>query len=173
MAQCLVRQFRLSARVRPAQLLVAPGDRHGKPYGPKLTRHGCAPRAPTFWLGGFLKPRSLPVCSSRCRFVVRLERRARLDGNGVHFECKALRPYPLPLHGALLSRHDRTGTRSEFEHCFRRIVWMDRIGRSYFGRQQDRVVGYRAGVGEILLVAFKHAFGHATAKIFATRSTQS
>src|ERR1700730_4780045 len=43
-----------------------------------------------------------------------LDHRGHLDGDGVPSKCRAVRTYPVPLHGTLLSRHDRPGTRPGF-----------------------------------------------------------
>jgi hypothetical protein len=48
---------------------------------------------------------------SHARASRNVDHRAPLDGYSVHSQFKAVRTDPLPLHGALLSRDDRTGAR--------------------------------------------------------------
>src|SRR5262249_62277693 len=75
-----------------------------------------------------------------------VDRRARLDGYSVHSEFKAVRTDPLPLHGTLLSRDDRTGARACFGGSFP-LTFMDGFywrfsflaeARSFGGPQKGR-----------------------------------
>ncbi len=122
---------------------------HGRRYRSKLSRLAAHPAH---------QPFSLVDSSSRdpCRSARpdagssrHLDHGALLDGNGVHFECKALRTYPLPLHGTLLSSHDRPGTGAGIRYRFCRLLRMACFGGSYSRRKQDHLVGYRAGLGKV------------------------
>jgi len=65
-----------------------------------------------------------------------MDHRAHLDGYGVHSQFKAVRTDPLPLHGPLLSRDDRTGARACFGRRFRRRrLCMAFIGGSHSWRK--------------------------------------
>src|SRR5215831_3307716 len=80
-----------------------------------------------------------------------VDRRARLDGYSVHSELKTVPTDPLPLHGTLLSRDDRTGARACFGCHSRWLLWMAFIGGSHSWRKHDHLVGHRKGVGKIFL----------------------
>jgi len=151
MARCRVRRFRRSVRGRLARFPAVWGNPHGKRYDPTLERLAGRHTHQRVGVVGSsschcCRSVSPGACSNR-----HLDHRAHLDGDGVHSECKEMRTHPLPLHGTLLSRHDRTGARACFESGFRRFLWMACIGCSYSCRKQDHLVGYRAGVGKILV----------------------
>ena len=79
-----------------------------------------------------------------------VDHRAHMDGYSVHSEFKAVWADPLPLHGPLLSRDDRTGARACFGCRFRRLLCMAFIGSSHSWRKHDHLVGHGKGVGKIL-----------------------
>ena len=154
-------------RDRPGFLLcgVIP---HGK-RGPKLTRLAAHPAYQSFSVVD--SPSRDPCRSARpgagsCRH---LDRRAHLDGNRVHSECKALRTYPVPLHGTLLSRHDRPGAGAGFGYRFCRLLRMASFGSSHSRRKQDHLVGHRAGVGKILVDHGYHHFALSQASAIGRR----
>jgi hypothetical protein len=78
-----------------------------------------------------------------------LDHRSHLDGGSVHPECETMRSYSLPLHGTLLPRHDRAGSRAWLGCGFGCDFWMDCVGRHHCRRQQAHLVGDRAGMGKI------------------------
>jgi hypothetical protein len=66
-------------------------------------------------------------------------------------ECETMRSHSLPLHGTLLSRDDRAGTRPRLGCGFGRDLWMDCVGHHHRRRQQAHLVDDRAGMGKILV----------------------
>jgi hypothetical protein len=125
--------------------------RRGQRYGPQLTRLAAQPpHQPVGMVDSSdrhcrraLRPRT---CSDRD-----LDCRARVDGDGLHSQCKAMRTHSLPLHGAVLSRHDRARAGACFGYRVRRFLWMAYIGCSHSCRKQGHLVGYRASMGEVFL----------------------
>jgi len=103
------------------------------------------------WRGGSLTPLFSPVCSCRRPFESSSGPSLSSGGRSVRPQCKTMRPHSLPLHGTLLSRDDRAGTRPWLGRGFRRDLWMDCVGRHHCRRQQAHLVGDRAGMGKILV----------------------
>jgi len=92
----------------------------------------------------------LAVCRAGANSSRPLDHRSPLDGDGMHSECKTMRPHPLPLHGtyylAMVARCS----------CWLSgIVTVDSLDGSYwvfsFCRKQDHLVGDGTGLGKILV----------------------
>jgi hypothetical protein len=81
----------------------------------------------------------------------RLGHSSRLDGCGVHAECATLQSHALPLHWALLSCDDRARDGARYWVRHRRHTWMGLLRRNRPRRKRAYMVGYRAGMGEVLL----------------------
>ena len=62
-----------------------------------------------------------------------------------------MRSYSMPLHGTLLPRDDRAGTRPWLGCDFGRDLLVDCVGRHHCRRRQAHLVGDRAGMGKILV----------------------
>ena len=139
MARFPARRSRPSVRVRRAPLRAVPDSHHGKRCRPKLARLA---RQPSHERVGMVDSERGDRCGSfrpPTRASRDMDHRAHLDGYGVHSQFKAVRTDPLPLHGPLLSRDDRTGARACFgrrfrrrrlcmafiggSHCWRKIIW--------------------------------------------------
>ena len=128
MARCRVRRFRRSVRARPARLPAVRSKPPWQTIRSKPQTTGWVARAP---MTGVVDSASRHCCGFVCSGPCsrrRLDHRPHLDGDGVPSECKTLRTHPLPLHGTLLSRHDRTGARACVGRCFRRFLWMALFG---------------------------------------------
>ena len=98
------------------------------------------------------------VCCDSCSSC-HLDYRARLDGSGLHPECKAVRPHPLPLHRTLLSRHDCAGVSACGRHRLRRIFRLVDPGRPPSCRKQSHLVGHGTRLGKILVVGHTIRYG--------------
>lgn len=146
-----VRPFRRNAKVRPVLPLVARGDRHGERDDASFPRlvaysgHSPLGMVDSASCGTDRPIRAYPG-SNRC-----LDRRTDLDGRRLHSQCKAVRAHPLPLHGTLLSRHDRSSACARLGLGSCRFLRLAYPGRSHSRWKQAHLVGKRAGVGEILL----------------------
>ena len=150
-ARFRARRSRPSGRVRRAPLRAVPHSHHGKRYSPKLARLA---QQPSHERVGMVDSESGHRCGAFLSFTGAnrdVDHRARLDGHCVHSECKAVRADPLPLHGPLLSRDDRTGARACFGCRFRRLLCVAFIGGSHSWRKHDHLVGHGKGVGKILV----------------------
>src|SRR5437660_866494 len=66
-------------------------------------------------------------------------------------ECPTVWTHTLSVHGAVLPGHDHSRAHPWFASRFGRFIRMACAWRSYYFRQQDHLVGYRAGVGKILV----------------------
>ena len=113
------RRSRPSVRVRRAPLRAVQGSHRGERHRPKLARLA---QQPSHQRVGMVDSEGDHRCRSfrpYARASWDMDHRAHLDGYGVHSQFKAVRTDPLPLHGPLLSRDDRTGARACFGCHFR------------------------------------------------------
>ena len=135
-ARFRARRSRPNGRVRRAPLRAVPDNHHGKRCRPKLARLA---RQPSHERVGMVDSERGDRCGSfrpPTRASRDMDHRAHLDGYGVHSQFKAVRTDPLPLHGPLLSRDDRTGARACFGRRFRRRrLCMAFIGGSHSWRK--------------------------------------
>ena len=69
----------------------------------------------------------------------------------MHSEYTPLQPHPLPLHGAVLSRHGCAGARARFRNSLLGLLRLVGIGLCHFAWKQTHLVGHRADVGQILV----------------------
>jgi hypothetical protein len=79
-----------------------------------------------------------------------------LDGDGMSSECPAVWTHTLSFHGAILPDHDHSRAHSCFGNRFGRFIRMACAWRGYYFRQQNHLVGDRAGVGKILVDDLAH-----------------
>jgi hypothetical protein len=79
-----------------------------------------------------------------------------LDGDGMSSECPAVCTHTLSFHGAILPGHDHSRSHSCFGNRFGRFMRMACAWRRCYFRQQDHLVGDRAGVGKILVDYLAH-----------------
>jgi hypothetical protein len=151
MARFHARRFRPSVRVRRAPLLATADSRRGKQYRAKPTRLAAKPaHEPARVVDSLDRRYCRPVRARPCSSGT-LDHCAKLDGNGVHSQCKAVRPHPLPLHRPLLSRDDRAGRRPRFRPRPRRNLRLAGIGRRHSVWKRAPLVGDRACLGQIFL----------------------
>ena len=125
--------------------------RHGKRYGPKLARLAAQAAHQPFGVVDSTGRHPCRFVHARACSRPDLDNRAHLDGDGVHSECTPVWAHSLPLHGALLPRHDRAGAGIHLGYHFPRVLWMARIGSFHSRREQGHLVGYRAGMGNVLV----------------------
>ena len=102
-----------------------------------------------------------------------MDHRARLDGYCVHSQFKTVRTHPLPLHGPLLSRDDRTGARPCFGYHFRWLLCMAFVGGSHSWRKHDHLVGHGKGVGKIRVAPLMQAGGECRLQLAQLRVKMS
>jgi hypothetical protein len=126
-------------------------SRRGKQYRAKLTRLVTKPTHKHTRVVDSLGRRYCQSARARPCSNGYLDRCAKLDGNGVHSQRKAVRTHPLPLHRPLLSRDDRAGRRAWFWPRLRRHLRLAGIGSRHSARKQAPLVGDRACLGQILL----------------------
>ena len=118
-ARFRARRSRPTVRVTRVPLPAVPRDHGDKRYRPKITRLA---QQPSHQRVGMVDSESGHRCRSfspRARTSRDMEHRAYVDGYGVRSQFTAVRTDPLPLHGALLPRDDRTGARACFGCHFR------------------------------------------------------
>jgi hypothetical protein len=138
-------------RVRRVPLPAVANSRRGKQYRAKLTRLATKPTNKHTRVVDSLGRRycqSVRVCPCSNGY---LDRCAKLDGNGVHSQRKAVRPHSLPLHRPLLSRNERASSCAWFWRRLHRNLRLAGIGSRHSARKQAPLVGDRACLGQILL----------------------
>ncbi len=159
MARGRARRFRPSGRARTARHLAVPVESSEHQYGRKRARLASQPDdEPARLVGSTDRDRCWSV-GLRSGSSSHLDCCARLDGSGLHPECKAVRPHALPLHRTLLSRLDCAGASVCGRHRLRRILCLVDPGRSHSCRKQNHLVGYGTRVGKILIVGRIIRFG--------------
>ncbi len=151
MARFHARRSRPSVRGRPAHRSAALDRHDGRRYSRNITRLAAKPphrRAGVVNSSGCHHRRTIsPRLASNCR----LDMRARLDGNRVHLERKAVRTHALPVHRAVLSCGNCACSRARYRHPPCRRARVVSIGSNHSAGSQAHLVGDRAVLGKILV----------------------
>ena len=148
MARFHGRRSRPSVRVRRVALPAVVNNLHGEQYRPTLTRLAAKPAdEPARMVDSLDRHYCRSARASPCSNGY-LDRCAKLDGNGVHSQRKAVRTHPLPLHRI---RNERASSCAWFWPRRRRHLRLAGIGRRHSARKQAPLVGDRACLGQIFL----------------------
>jgi hypothetical protein len=153
MGRCPVRQFKPSVRVRGTELTAVRGE--GIKWRTIASeRHvtGWLIPAPVRWRGGFLRFAIIgglfvPVAVRAVIWIIALI----WMGTACIVNATPLQSHPLPLHGAVLSRHDCAGSCARFRRGHRGLLRLAGIGLCHSARKQTHLVGHRADLGQIFV----------------------
>jgi hypothetical protein len=151
MARFHGRPSKPSVRLRRVALPAVADSHHGEQYRPTLTRLVANPANEPTRVVDSLDRRYYRSVRARPCSNGNLDRCAKLDGNGVHSQRKAVRTHPLPLHRPLFSRDERASSCAWLWLRLRRHLRLAGIGSRHSARKQAPLVGDRACLGQILL----------------------
>jgi len=121
--------FKSSVRARLAPPHAVPGSPAWPTNTIQVSKDCSAARAPTRWRVGSSRHHGCGFVYSSLHSSRDLDCRTDLDGHSLRPECATMWTHPLPLHRALLPRHDCAGTRACVECRLGRDLWVVDLGR--------------------------------------------